>query len=247
MPKGKVETKPIIKEAFMGVLARKGKSIRKLDAELYERLITRDAENKVMQDDYPSDKTIRRSLKQGAMRPKYITAIAEYLDVDPRLLTGEIVGWNYNTQKDLWRASFTSKLSCIDNFPFCRAKIERIQRQKTDAYIASLLGAFSISYTQFEQLNEETRYNFLHRLFEIIESVIIKTFDQDCFGDKSMVMCHWPVDQIENAHEDYLISMSIKREFLQDPPEGYSIADIEKMSPWELLTLDYDLHYNDEL
>ncbi len=174
------------------------------------------------------------------MRPKYISVIAEYLDVDPRLLTGEIVSWDYDTQNDLWQYSFSAMLNRIEDYPFIREKMEKIQRQKTEEYITNLLGVFSISYTQFKQLSEEAHYIFLHELFGSIETVILKTFDQDCYGDKSMIMCHWPIEQLESAHDDYLLSMSIKEEYVRKPPKGFSAEDIRKMTSWELIKFDYN-------
>lgn len=76
MPKGFVETDHVNKDVFMQVLKLKKTSIRRLDEELSIEC---------------SDKTIRRSLNNGKMRRQYIEQIAKYLDVDSRLLTGELV------------------------------------------------------------------------------------------------------------------------------------------------------------
>ena len=88
MPKGFVETDHVNKDVFMQVLKLKKTSIRRLDEELSIEC---------------SDKTIRRSLNNGKMRRQYIEQIAKYLDVDSRLLTGELVEGAFHTTNSVIR------------------------------------------------------------------------------------------------------------------------------------------------
>ena len=63
MPKNRVETKKVNKKIFLKILKLRGLSIRKL-GDVEQNLIS------------ASDKTIRRQLNEGRMRPLYIKEIA---------------------------------------------------------------------------------------------------------------------------------------------------------------------------
>ena len=95
MPKGYVETDHVNKDVFMQVLKLKKTSIRRLDEEPSIEC---------------SDKTIRRSLNNGKMRRQYIEQIAKYLDVDSRLLTGELVEGAFHTTNSVVRKLYLNPL-----------------------------------------------------------------------------------------------------------------------------------------
>ena len=84
MPRGKVKMVDVNREVFDKVLDAKKSSIRKL-----AKIVT------------CSDKTIRRELGKGGLRPQYVDEIAKVLNVDPRLLTGELVKKAYVQYKIL--------------------------------------------------------------------------------------------------------------------------------------------------
>ena len=117
MPKGFVETDHVNKDVFMQVLKLKKTSIRRLDEELSIEC---------------SDKTIRRSLNNGKMRRQYIEQIAKYLDVDSRLLTGELVEGAFHTTNSVIRELYLNPLTHIEDFPYFREEQERLQREKID-------------------------------------------------------------------------------------------------------------------
>ena len=75
MPKGKINKTAINKSVFMAVVKQRKSSINKLgqssEVECTER-------------------TIRRSLEEGFMTPRILDDIAKHLDVDSRLLSGEL-------------------------------------------------------------------------------------------------------------------------------------------------------------
>ena len=136
MPKGFVETDHVNKDVFMQVLKLKKTSIRRLDEELSIEC---------------SDKTIRRSLNNGKMRRQYIEQIAKYLDVDSRLLTGELVEGAFHTTNSVIRELYLNPLTHIEDFPYFREEQERLQREKIDETLKRILSLFEISYKQFEE------------------------------------------------------------------------------------------------
>ena len=131
MPKGYVETDHVNKDVFMQVLKLKKTSIRRLDEEPSIEC---------------SDKTIRRSLNNGKMRRQYIEQIAKYLDVDSRLLTGELVEGAFHTTNSVVRKLYLNPLTHIKDFPYFREEQERLQREKIDETLKRILSLFEISY-----------------------------------------------------------------------------------------------------
>ena len=161
MPKGFVETDHVNKDVFMQVLKLKKTSIRRLDEELSIEC---------------SDKTIRRSLNNGKMRRQYIEQIAKYLDVDSRLLTGELVEGAFHTTNSVIRELYLNPLTHIEDFPYFREEQERLQREKIDETLKRILSLFEISYKQFEEKDFEEQYSFQHDLLDAILPVIYKHF-----------------------------------------------------------------------
>ena len=149
MPKGFVETDHVNKDVFMQVLKLKKTSIRRLEEELSIEC---------------SDKTIRRSLNNGKMRRQYIEQIAKYLDVDSRLLTGELVEGAFHTTNSVIRELYLNPLTHIEDFPYFREEQERLQREKIDETLKRILSLFEISYKQFEEKDFEEQYSFQHDL-----------------------------------------------------------------------------------
>lgn len=75
MPKGTINKIQVDKPVFMTIVHECGSSIIKLGA-----CAAIDC----------TERTIRRSLNEGKMTPCFLDQIARYLDVDSRLLSGEL-------------------------------------------------------------------------------------------------------------------------------------------------------------
>lgn len=235
MPKGYVETEPVNKEIFMQVLCLKKSSIRKLDE-------TNEVEC--------SDKTIRRSLNKGQMRRQYIEQIAKFLDVDSRLLTGELVSQAFVTTDPVLREVYMRPLKHIEEFPYFRGEQERLHREAMSETLKRILSLFEISYKQFAEKSFEEQYVFQHDLFSAILPVIHKHFERDGYGDSKMTECQRIFFELEcyydyNEEENYADNILRKR-FLACVPEGYTKRQIEKMSTEELIQIDMKIQAHDK-
>ncbi|MFR4453802.1 MAG: hypothetical protein ACLT5W_13350 [Ruminococcus sp.] len=227
MPKGYVETDHVNKDVFMQVLKLKKTSIRRLDEEPSIEC---------------SDKTIRRSLNNGKMRRQYIEQIAKYLDVDSRLLTGELVEGAFHTTNSVVRKLYLNPLTHIKDFPYFREEQERLQREKIDETLKRILSLFEISYKQFEEKDFEEQYSFQHDLFVAILPIIYKHFKQDGYGDAEMYNCQRIISELEDYHDlvesrKYADNI-LRKHFIKSVPEGYTKTDIERMTPDELIEID---------
>ncbi len=180
MPKGKVATEPVNKEIFIRVLKLKGYSIRKLVDEL----------------DWCSDKTIRRSLNNGRMRPKYIIEIARYIDVDPGVLTG----------KRIKQIEALDRLP-IEKYPFFKAEQEKLMTESINETLRRVLSLYNISLAQYECMEFEKQYTFQHDLLTAVLPVIYKHFDRDGFGDTEMLSCQEIIIDLENYRENYYVQL----------------------------------------
>ncbi len=227
MPKNKVKTEPVNKDIFLKVLKAKGSSIKKLDK---ERTVT------------CSDKTIRRSLNNGGMRRIYIDQIARHLDVDPRLLTGEMIRGAFLATSSLEKNLYLSPLRHIDKYPYFRAEQDRLRKEAMSETIKRVLSLFEISMDQFNEMTFDKQYVFQHDLLDAILPVIYKHFNEDGYGDAEMISCQRIIFELENFKEDHdfreYANTILRQRFIDNCPKGYTVKEINAMSPDELIDLD---------
>lgn len=230
MPKGHVKTEDVNKTVFMRILKLKNVSIRQLDAEPHIEC---------------SDKTIRRSLNNGQMRMNYIEQIAEFLDVDSRLLTGELVKKAFLTTDPNLKKLYMSPLTHIDDFPYFRSEQAKLRNEAIDEVLKRILSLFEISYKQFQLKDFEDQYTFQHDLFCAILPVIYKHFEKDGYGNSDMNNCYNIIADLESYHESieeqHYADTILREYFLKNIPSEYTKDMIKKMSPAELIALDVDL------
>lgn len=230
MPKNKVKTEPVNKEVFLKVLRAKGSSIKKLDK---EGTVT------------CSDKTIRRSLNSGSMRWIYIDQIARCLNVDPRLLTGEMLRGAFLATSKLEKNLYLSPLRHIDQYPYFRAEQDRLRKEEIGETIKRVLSLFEISMDQFNEMTFDKQYDFQHDLLNAILPVIYKHFNEDGYGDAEMVSCQRIIIELESYKEDYDLkeyaNTVLRQRFIDNCPKGYTVKEISAMSPDELIDLDMSL------
>lgn len=229
MTKKKVDYKPINKKLFMKILEKKGKSIKDLGNEVSISA---------------SDKTIRRSLnKKKSMRIEYIREISKYLNVDQRVLTGELV----------FKKDFIDiyPLKHLEEYPFDRDQMEALKRENIKETITRVLALFNRSYAQFENMDTEEQFNFQEALLNAIYPVVTGYFKADGYGRINDPEDEWIIHSLDSAREDYYEKLwaenTLRPSFLNNLPTGYSKRQIEKMTPDELLDLDYRLKQEDEL
>lgn len=236
MPKNMVKIKPINKEVFQYVLKKKGSSIRKLGS-----VSCIDC----------SEKTIRREINtRGGLREQYLEQIARYLDVDSRLLSGELVKKALSTQDEVLKRLYLQPLAHINDYPFFREEQDRLRSEHIEETLKRVLSLFEISYDQFQKKGFEEQYSFQHDLFSAILPVMYKHFDRDGYGDKERLSFEEVLYQLESYRENYYEQQyadTILREtFLRDLPKGYSRNQILKMSPSDLIGLDLFLQSQEE-
>lgn len=228
MPKKEVKVRPVNKEIFQYIINKKGSSIRKLGAANCIDC---------------SEKTIRRELnKSGGLRERYLEQIARYLDVDSRLLSGELVKKAFITQDECLKKLYLHPLEHIEDYPFFREEQDRLRSERIEETLKRILSLFEISYEQFQAKDFEEQYSFQHDLFSAILPVMYRHFDRDGYGDSDRLSFQSILDQLENYKEDYYekqyADTTLREAFLRNPPKGYSRDKIKKMSPSALISLD---------
>ena len=227
MPKGYVRTDPINKSVFMRVLKLKKSSIRQLDEELTVEC---------------SDKTIRKSLNKGQMRRQYIDQIAKFLDVDSRLLTGELVKGAFQTSDPIMQELYLNPLTHIEDFPYFREEQAIFRREKIGETLKRILSLFEISYRQFEEKNFEEQYTFQRDLFSAILPVIYRHFKQDGYGDVERYNCQKILSDLEDYYESEkerkYVDEVLRERFIESVPDGYTRNEIKKMTIEELIEID---------
>lgn len=225
MPKEKIYKDTIYKDIFKSIVKECGSSIIKL------------GENDKID---CTERTIRRSLKEGRMTPRYLDQIAKVLNVDARLLSGELHKQAYSYQNEILRNIYLSQLT-VKNYPYYKTMKSYWLSQPIEKLLEHILSLFEISFSQFEKMDYESQYLFQYDLFEAIIPVIRKHFNEDAYGRKDMPNLEEIICQLENAHEEHQLNEyaeKIRGEFLQHPPMGKRKSDIQKMSMNELIDLD---------
>jgi hypothetical protein len=224
MPKNKVETKRIDKKIFLQIIKAKGSSIRKLGAVDQSTIKA-------------TEKTIRRQLNAGSMRPNYIEEIAKYLDIDSRVLTGELIYLH------VYKNEYP--LSHLDEYPYYREERDAYLRENIKETLSRILSLFNRSYSQFEAKEYEEQYQFQKELLEAIYPIVRKYFDIDGFGKKDEIEAQWVFAALDNSKDDYYeeqwANTTLRQSFLENPPDGYTKEKINKMSTSDLIGLSMNL------
>lgn len=231
MPKNRVETKRVNKKIFLKILKLRGLSIRKL-GDVEQNLIS------------ASEKTIRRQLNEGGMRPLYIKEIAKYVNVDSRILTGELF---YKFNDDYICEMLTKRL---DEYPYFREEREAYIKEGIDKMIAIVLSIFNRDYSQFEKKDTMEQFLFQEEFFNAIWPVVKKHFEFDGLGNKNNLEEEWVFYALEDAKETYLIERDadtrLRQQFLSNLPRGYTREEISKMPPSQLIDIDLSLQQSVE-
>ena len=239
MPKNKVQTVPVNKKVFMFILKKKNSSIRKLGAA-----------NEI---DF-TEKTIRRALNNGEMRPELVKQIAKYLNIESSLLTGDMVKKAFSAKNHVFREMFLNPLYHLDRFPYFIDEQREFRTVRQEGYfevggmtetMKRLLSLFEISYRQFEEMPFEQQYNFQHDLFEAMIPVMYKHFTENAYGDSESYSFEGILADLENYkenHDELEYADTILREkYIAHPPKGYTPDMIKKMSKEKLLNIDINL------
>ncbi len=239
MPKNKVQTVPINKKVFLYILKEKNSSIRKLGA-AKEISFT--------------EKTIRRALNNGEMRPVLVKQIAIFLNIDSKLLTGEMVKNAFFSKNKEFRDRYLYPLNHLDNYPYFREEQRDLLTIKQEGLfetggmaetIKRLLSLFEVSFSQFEKMTFDQKYDFQYELFNAMIPIIRKHFTVDAYGNTDPYSFENIINDLENykEHHDELeyADTILREQYIEHPPKWIKKEQIEKMSKEDLLNLHIDL------
>lgn len=228
MPKGTINKIQVDKPVFMTVVHECGSSIIKLG-----ECAAIDC----------TERTIRRSLNEGKMTPCFLDQIARYLDVDSRLLSGELHRKADSYGNDMLRSLYLSHLKA-GNYPYFKKRQADLNKQPMEELLEQILALFEVSFSQYEAMDFETQYLFQHDLLDSLVPVIKKHFNADVYGRKEMPNLEKVINDLENFREDHYLRIYaedvLRKRFLEIPPLGKTKADIYRMSAEELIDLDMD-------
>lgn len=228
MPRGTINKIKVDKPVFMKVVHECGSSIIKLGA-----CATIDC----------TERTIRRSLNEGKMTPCFLDQIARHLDVDSRLLSGELHRKADLYINDMLRTLYLAHLK-VGNYPYFKMRQADLNKQPMEDLLEQILALFDVSFSQYEAMDFEAQYLFQHDLLDSLVLVIRKHFNADAFGRKEMPNLEKIINDLENFREDHYLHIYaedvLRKRFLETPPLGKRKADIYRMSAEELVDLDMD-------
>lgn len=234
MPKGKINKIPVDKAIFMTIVRECGSSIIKLGklSEVEENACT--------------ERTIRRALNNGEMTPRFLNQIARFLDVDPRLLSGELHKRANSYSDEFLRSLYIAQLK-VENYPYYRKRQLDLRKQPIESLLEQILSLFEISFLQFEDMNFEARYHLQRDVFEALVPVIRKHFSADAYGREDMPNLEKVISDLEHYRDDYYLHIYaeevLRKRYMENPPPGKTIIDICRMKPEALIALDM---YSDE-
>ena len=226
MPKGIIEKVPVNKSTFMSVVHECGSSIIKLGA---------------CGEIDCTERTIRRSLNEGKMTPSFLDQIARHLDVDSRLLSGELHKQASSYSDEFIRSIALAQLKA-ENYPYFRKQQSELNAQPIEALWEQILALFDISFSQFEDMDFEARYLLQHDLLDALAPVIRKHFAADAFGRTDMPNLEKVISDLENSREDHYLNLYadtvLRQRYLEKPPQGKTKEEILRMSTDALIALD---------
>lgn len=226
MPRGEIFKVSVDKDVFMSVVKECGSSLIKLgECDKIEC----------------SERTIRRSLNRGEIPPRYLEQIAKYLNVDTRLLSGELHKQIESYKDDFIRSMCLTQLK-VKNYPYYRKRKSDLNKQPIEELLEQILALFEISFSQFEDMSFEEQYLLQHDLLDALVPVIRKHFKVDAYDREDMPNLERIIYELENYRDNHYIHIHaeevLRKKFLDKPPFGKTRADIRKMDTEDLIMLE---------
>ena len=189
MPKGTIKKTDVVESIFKAVVHECGSSIRKLGE--CEKIDC-------------TERTIRRSLKEGKMTPRFLDQIAKHLDVDTRLLTGELHKKARSYSDEILISICVAQLKA-KNYPYYQKRKSDLNKQPIEDLLEQILALFEISFSQFEGMDFEAQYHLQHDLLDALVPVIRKHFRVDAYGRSDMPDLERIICELENFRDDHYI------------------------------------------
>ena len=188
-------------------------------------------------------RTIHRALEEGEIALHFLDQIAKHLNVDPRLLSGKLHEEVYLYNDPLIRKLSLTELTA-KNYPYFRKKKSDLDQQPMSELLEQLFALYEISYSQFEDMNFEQRYQLQHDLLDALVPVMRKHFNVDAYGRKDMPNLMRIIIELENYRNNHYIELHaenvLRKKYLENPPKGKTKSDIREMSVDDLIWLDME-------
>ncbi len=232
----------INKEVFEAVITARGYSRRKIGKESKKN------------NDWPSDRTIRRNLNDGSMKACYFDNIAKKINVMPSYLSGEeyeklerkyeklLEKYKSDDQEEIKKKLLLRYINQIDQYPYSRKEYEEIRRTSLKESLSYILALFEISYVQYEKMDNKKQYEFQHELYEGMSKVLGKYFKEDALGDEEMFGLNKILLDLEAKreaiHEEEYADIVLRSKYVKNVPIGYIKKEVEAMQPEDLIALD---------
>lgn len=231
MPKGPIHKVPVCKKMFMKIVKDCGSSILQL------------GQNEEIE---CTERTIRRSLNEGKMTPCYLEQIARYLNVDTRLLSGEL----HKKEAKFWKNDFIRQIHLsyltVENYPYFGKRKDDLNKQLSiNGLLERILSLYLISFSQFEEMDFESQYELQYEMFSVLIPVIRKHFNVDAYGREDMPELERIIYDLEGYKENHDLHIYaeevLRPKYLMNPPCGKQREEIERMSIDALIDLDMSL------
>lgn len=195
-----------------------------------------------------TERTIRRYLNEGFITYKILDQIARQLNLDPKLLSGELHTYANSIDDPTLRKLYLNTLS-PNRHPYYKKIYAKEIKNPISDFLSSLLSFFKISYDQLDALPFETKYQFQYDFFEAIIPIIDKYFKTDGYGNPLNENLYLPLFQLENYYDQHEMEVfalqKLRPKFLQNLPKGYTKQQISEMSANDLIELDCNIQWKD--
>ena len=219
MPKNKVAMRKIDKEIFRRVLKKKNSSIRKLGKD--DRIQI-------------TERSIRRLLDDGRMRDCYVREIARLLDVDPRVLTGDIYS--------VYAGFSFDPIEHLELYPYSREEEDKYRVENIKEIISRILSTFNRSYIQYNALSVDEKYQFDEEVFNSLFAIVTAHFPRNIFGEENAVEDISILNDLGCEREEEKILQSadtiLREKYIANPPEGYTSEQIKSLSREQIYAID---------
>ena len=231
--RGLAKKTPVNKAIFNRIIYSCGYSVRKLGS-LNEIPCT--------------EKTIRRSLNEGRMNPEFLDAIAKHINVKPELLSGELHQKAESYEDDAFRKVVISTLT-KEKYPYYTKRKQELWSFSENGFVENILSLYNVAMSQFNELEFEKQYQFQHDLIDVITPIMFNYFTKDAYGHDAYPDFYKPQFDLEDFRDNFFdrqyADTTLREKFIRNPPRGYSVEQIRRMSPDKLIDLDMDLHDSD--
>src|SRR5699024_8835067 len=185
------------------------------------------------------------ALNNGKIRPQYLDAIGELLDVETDYLSGGSLDKRIQFTKNInsnYEVLLNNYVAKIDEHPYAMKEINDFKNNSIYKYLSNIFSIFNISIEQFKQLEISDQYQLQEELLKDLEKTVRKYFSEDVSGDKTFnEMERVFVDFESNKDKlnfDLYLDEVVRNKYIKNLPINLTTEDIEQMTLDELFELE---------